>query len=132
MSNDNQPPDSPQVNLILDDSHGRKRVQKVKADTNRKTASQDFKDSWAHQLELPSRPIDALLQSSCWVGIGGLVTALLQSFPLTPVIYIPLGLTTTALLVVGGIAAERNRDLVAPLGYRIVLLLLGSHLGLSQ
>lgn len=122
------PDDAPNVNIYLPDTFtgkGRKAFRH-KVETNRRDPEADFILSWDELLKMPPRPVDAVLQASCYIGLGGFISSFLLALPTVPAwLIVPLAIACFAVSFAAIVASIRNRLLVVPTVYRLTLILFG-------
>ncbi len=130
------PADTPKINISLSGgAFGEQKVQEVKTDTNRQTASTRFRKGWSETLNLPDSPVDALLQASCFIAMGAFSISVLASMPpsldfrIHVAVYLSVGLGVAALVYAGVLASLENASLKPAVLYRGFLLIVGVILG---
>lgn len=119
----------PTINLKLDGPFGGEEVKPVKLDHNRQSPTAQFSLGWQETLAMPGRLCDVLLQACCYVGSAAFIVSLMRALPPVPLFIVPLVVASVATVSVALIAAWRYPKLRLSLAYRLLLVLLGSPLG---
>ena len=126
---DNETPNIPRVNLQIEGPLGGQRIEEVHIDSNRLSPNQAYQQGLTDALAMPYRPVDILLQASCYICFGAFFMSVFRIIPGDRAVIIPACVAIGSITMATIYAAWKHPALRRPIEYRMFLLLVGGVIG---